>query len=74
MSPDRVAHGPDRPEGAQHIVERGADRRLDKGGAEFSRWREHGVGTIMLVNLAAASRAGWPLQSDKKLWVALTGT
>ena len=53
------------------------DKRLEKVEepvAEFSRWRERGVGALMLVSLAAASVGGLAGAFGKKVWIALTGT
>lgn len=55
----------------------GIDKRLEKVEepvAEFSRWRERGVGAIMLISFAAASFGGLLATFGKKLWAVLTGT
>lgn len=52
------------------------DRRLEKVEepvAEFSRWRERGIGAIMLVSFAAASFGGLMVAFGKRIWAALTG-
>lgn len=52
------------------------DKRLEKVEepvAEFSRWRERGVGAIMLISFAAASFGGLLATFGKKLWALLTG-
>lgn len=52
------------------------DKRLEKVEepvAEFSRWRERGVGAIMLISFAAASFGGLLATFGKKLWAMLTG-
>lgn len=53
------------------------DKRLkavEEPVAEFSRWRERGVGAIMLVSLAAASVGGLVATFGKKIWVAVAGS
>ena len=53
------------------------DKRLEKVEepvAEFSRWRERGVGAIMLVSFAAASVGGLLATFGKKVWALLTGS
>ncbi|MET3662517.1 hypothetical protein [Aquamicrobium ahrensii] len=65
-----------RTEGTDRKVE-SIDKRLEKVEepvAEFSRWRERGVGALMLVSFAAASVGGLAVAFGKKIWVALTGT
>lgn len=52
------------------------DKRLkavEEPVAEFSRWRERGVGAIMLISLAAASVGGLIATFGKKLWAAIAG-
>lgn len=52
------------------------DKRLEKVEepvAEFSRWRERGVGAIMLISFAAASFGGLLATFGKKLWALVTG-
>lgn len=52
------------------------DRRLEKVEepvAEFSRWRERGVGAVMLISFAAASFGGLLATFGKKLWSTITG-
>lgn len=41
--------------------------------AEFSKWRERGVGAVMLISLAAASVGGLVATFGKKLWAAIVG-
>lgn len=41
--------------------------------AEFSKWRERGVGAVMLISFAAASIGGLAVAFGKKLWTAITG-
>lgn len=41
--------------------------------AEFSRWRERGVGAIMLMSLVAAMFGGLIGAFGKKIWAAITG-
>ncbi|MDW6020223.1 hypothetical protein SAZ10_00440 [Mesorhizobium sp. BAC0120] len=53
------------------------DQRLEKVEepvAEFSRWRERGIGAIMLVSFVAASIGGLLVAFGKKIWVAIMGT
>lgn len=64
-----------RTEGTDRKVE-SIDKRLEKVEepvAEFSRWRERGVGAIMLISFAAASFGGLLATFGKKLWALLTG-
>lgn len=53
------------------------DKRLkavEEPVTEFSRWRERGIGAIMLVRFAAASVGGFVVAFGKKIWVALFGS
>lgn len=53
------------------------DKRLkavEEPVAEFSRWRERGIGAIMLVSLAAASVSGLVVAFGKKVWAAVVGS
>ncbi len=53
------------------------DKRLkavEEPVAEFSRWRERGIGAIMLISFAAASVGGVVVAFGKKVWVALFGS
>ena len=62
-------------EATESKVER-IDERLEKVEepvAEFSRWRERGVGAVMLISFAAASFGGLLATFGKKLWALLTG-
>lgn len=62
-------------EATESKVER-IDERLEKVEepvAEFSRWRERGVGAIMLISFAAASFGGLLATFGKKLWALMTG-
>jgi hypothetical protein len=43
------------------------------GSADFNRWRERGVGAIMLVSFAAASLGGLFATFGKKIWALMTG-
>lgn len=64
-----------RTEGTERKVE-SIDKRLEKVEepvAEFSRWRERGVGAVMLISFAAASFGGLLATFGKKLWALLTG-
>lgn len=52
------------------------DNRLEKVEepvAEFSRWRERGVGALMLISFAAASIGGIVATFGKKVWAAIVG-
>lgn len=52
------------------------DKRLEKVEepvAEFSRWRERGVGAVMLISFAAASFGGLLATFGKKIWAMVTG-
>jgi hypothetical protein len=52
------------------------DDRLEKVEepvAEFSKWRERGVGAIMLVSFVAASVGGLFVAFGKKIWSAVVG-
>lgn len=52
------------------------DSRLEKVEepvAEFNRWRERGIGAIMLVSFVAASIGGLFVTFGKKIWAALIG-
>lgn len=53
------------------------DKRLkgvEEPVAEFSRWRERGVGAVMLISFAAASLGGFLATFGKKLWHATFGS
>lgn len=41
--------------------------------AEFSRWRERGVGAVMLISFVAASIGGLLVTFGKKIWSAIVG-
>lgn len=41
--------------------------------AEFSKWRERGVGAVMLISLAAASIGGLVATFGKKVWAIIVG-
>lgn len=41
--------------------------------AEFSKWRERGVGAVMLISLAAASVGGLVATFGKKVWAMFAG-
>lgn len=41
--------------------------------ADISKWRERGIGAVMLVSFAAASIGGLVATYGRKLWAALTG-
>ncbi len=52
------------------------DNRLEKVEepvADFNRWRERGVGAIMLVSFVAASLGGLLVTFGKKIWAAIVG-
>jgi hypothetical protein len=52
------------------------DDRLEKVEepvAEFSKWRERGVGAIMLISFVAASVGGLLVTFGKKIWAAVVG-
>lgn len=52
------------------------DARLEKVEgpvAEFSQWRERGIGALMLISFVAASVGGLIVGYGKKIWVAVTG-
>jgi len=52
------------------------DTRLEKVEepvAEFSRWRERGVGAIMLISFVAASIGGLLVTFGKKVWAIWAG-
>lgn len=52
------------------------DKRLEgveEPVAEFSRWRERGVGAIMLISFVAASLGGLLASFGKRVWSALFG-
>lgn len=52
------------------------DKRLEtveEPVAEFSRWRERGVGALMLITFTAASVGGLVVAFGKKAWALLTG-
>jgi hypothetical protein len=54
----------------------GIDKRLEKVEepvAEFSRWRERGVGALMLITFVSASVGGLFVAFGKKLWALVTG-
>lgn len=42
--------------------------------AEFSQWRERGVGALMLISFVAASLGGLVVGYGKKIWVAIAGS
>jgi hypothetical protein len=66
----------DRKVEATEIKVASVDKRLEsveEPVAEFSRWRERGVGALMLVSFAAATVGGLAATFGKKVWVALTG-
>ena len=53
------------------------DKRLEgveEPVAEFSRWRERGVGAIMLISFVAASVGGAFVAFGKKIVALITGT
>lgn len=65
----------DRKEAAETKMD-GIDKRLEKVEepvAEFSRWRERGVGAVMLISFAAASFGGLLATFGKKVWALVTG-
>ncbi|TPF76749.1 hypothetical protein FHY56_04465 [Brucella gallinifaecis] len=41
--------------------------------ADFNRWRERGVGAVMLISFAAASFGGLLATFGKKIWALMTG-
>lgn len=41
--------------------------------AEFSRWRERGVGAIMLISFVAATIGGLLVTFGKKVWASVVG-
>ncbi len=52
------------------------DKRLEKVEepvAEFSRWRERGVGALMLITFVSASTGAAAVAFGKKLWALVTG-
>jgi hypothetical protein len=52
------------------------DDRLEKVEepvAEFSKWRERGVGAVMLISFVAASVGGLFVAFGKKIWSAVVG-
>lgn len=64
-----------RTEGTDRTIE-SIDKRLEKVEepvAEFSRWRERGVGAVMLISFVAASIGGLAVTFGKKLWAAIVG-
>lgn len=55
---------------------RSVDSRLsnvEEPVADFNRWRERGVGAIMLISFAAASFGGLIATFGKKIWALITG-
>jgi hypothetical protein len=55
---------------------KGMNLRLEKVEepvADFNRWRERGVGAIMLVSFVAASLGGLLVTFGKKIWAAIVG-
>lgn len=42
--------------------------------AEFNRWRERGVGALLLISIIAASVGGLVATFGKKLWAAIAGS
>lgn len=53
------------------------DERLEKVEgpvAEFSQWRERGIGALMLISFVAASVGGLVVAYGKKAWAAIVGT
>lgn len=55
---------------------RSIDKRLEKVEgpvAEFSQWRERGIGALMLVSFVAASFGGLFVTYIKKIWGAIAG-
>jgi chromosome segregation ATPase len=53
------------------------DKRLknvEEPVAEFSRWRERGVGAVMLISFVAASVGGLLVTFGKKIWAVIVGT
>lgn len=53
------------------------DARLEKVEgpvAEFSQWRERGIGALMLISFVAASVGGLVVAYGKKAWAAVVGT
>lgn len=55
---------------------KGMNHRLEKVEepvADFNRWRERGVGAIMLVSFAAASLGGLLATFGKKIWAVIVG-
>lgn len=72
----------ERQEKTERILEKmerkidGLDTRLEKVEepvADFNRWRERGVGAIMLVSFVAASLGGLLVTFGKKIWAAIVG-
>lgn len=62
-------------EATESKIER-IDERLEKVEepvAEFSRWRERGVGAMMLISFIAASFGAVLAALGKKLWSAIVG-
>lgn len=47
--------------------------KVEEPVAEFSRWRERGVGALMLISFAAASVGGMVVAYGKKIWTAIVG-
>lgn len=48
-------------------------QKVEEPVADFNRWRERGVGAIMLVSFAAASLGGLLATFGKKIWALMTG-
>jgi hypothetical protein len=42
--------------------------------AEFNKWRERGVGAVMLISFVAASVGGLLVTFGKKIWAVIVGT
>ncbi len=47
--------------------------KVEEPVAEFSRWRERGVGAIMLISFVAASIGGLLVAFGKKVWALWAG-
>ena len=47
--------------------------KVEEPVAEFSRWRERGVGAMMLISFIAASVGGALVAFGKKIWAVLIG-
>ena len=55
---------------------RSVDSRLsnvEEPVADFNRWRERGVGAVMLISFAAASFGGLLATFGKKIWALVSG-